>query len=309
MIDTGHSITVIHDERSKFSTLSVGWRSGRETTKQALQELQEAASAVVSQLTPVWQGWSADPESIRFSAIIEPSMVGQWARAFEAEIRSRTRNALGKPAIALVSPKYVDGALETTLLESFDGCRTVEATPAKSSLKQTASQGFEQVLVHGIDPSGVTSPAATFMAMCLLVGTPLSLLYAALNDSKTGAILQLGRELENGNPTISWNIVAPQKNSLAASMSLVEAVQGFSAEQNRTAVSQAREFAIANLSRAWRAPLELANSIVQYETMGWSGNLIRSPREKLIEVDDSALEAALNEFVRPLEEVLGKCKS
>lgn len=309
MIDTGYSLAVIHDERSKFSTLSMGWWSRRETTNQAFQELQVAASAVAAQLSPVWQGWSKDVESIRFTVLIEPSLVGQWVRAFGSQISSATRKALGKPAIALVSPQNVDDSLEMTLLETLDGCRIVDSVPVISNLKQTAYQGFEQILVQGTDPARVSSPAATFMAMCLLVGTPLSLLPATLNDSKTGAVLQLGRELVNGSPSISWNIVAPQQKSLAASMSLVEAVQGFRAEQNRTVVSQARDFAIANMSRAWRAPSELANSIVQYEIMGWSGELVRSPREMLLEVDDSVLETALTEFIRPLVEVLGKSNS
>lgn len=293
------------DRRSRFTTVSMGWR----TTSDGVPRLRSAVSRAGEQCGPAKQPvavtWTPGDGAVVMTATLPEVAVRDWTEGVTNTEHPGIAE-LSDPVLAVVGSAGVLEDLEAYLSER-EGEGPPTPQPAfRSTMRQTTAQGFEQTFVIGQDPAGDVGFAATFLAICLVAGGPGTLLPDAIQKSGHQAILQAGRGLQDSTPTVNWQVVTSRPNGSAVLETVLSTVAGYRVAEHKEAVEQAREFARTNLNRAWQSPLELARSLAHYEVMGWGGELVRNPDTALDLVDSAAVEKAVAGLVRPIKDVLGR---
>ncbi|MFW0772008.1 hypothetical protein ACLRGI_02425 [Paenarthrobacter nitroguajacolicus] len=293
------------DRRSRFTTVSMGWR----TTSEGVPRLRSAVSGARDHCGPAKQPvavtWTPGDGALVMTATLPELAVQGWTE-YVTNTEHTGIGEFGDPVLAVVGSAGVLEDLEGSLSER-GGEGPPSPQPAfRSTMRQTTAQRIEQTLVIGQDPAGDVGFAATFLAICLVAGGPGTLLSDAIEKSGHQAILQAGRGLQDSTPTVNWHIVTTRPNGSAVLQTVLSTVAGYRVAEHTEAVEQAKEFARTNLNRAWQSPYELARSLATYEVMGWGGELVRNPDTAVDLVDSAAIEKAVEGLVRPIKEVLGR---
>ncbi|MGF4044783.1 hypothetical protein ACX800_13485 [Paenarthrobacter nitroguajacolicus] len=291
------------DRRSRFTTVSMGWRTASDGVPRLRDAVTRAGEQGGPAKQPVAVTWTPGDGAVVMTATLPEGAARSW---IEDVVNTEQLGIFGDPVLAVVGTASVLEDLEGRLSE-----RKGEVSPSpqqafRSTMKQTTAQGFEQTFIIGQDPAANVGFAATFLAICLIAGGPGTLLPDAIQKSGYQAILQAGRGLEGSTATVTWQVIASRPNGSAVLETALSTVAGFSVAEHLEAVEQAREFARTNLNRAWQSPLELARSLAHYEVMGWGGELVRSPDTAVDHVAPAAIEQAVEGLVRPIKEILGR---
>lgn len=296
----------VADSRSRFITVGLGWRVHAARHEQAATSLRQAVADTERRLrtAAAWTHWSFDPGAVRLTAALPADAATPWLQRVLASTAALGRDLVRSPAVALVGNES-DLEAASGAVRDLPGIDHWPARELPSRMHQRAEGGFEQVVVTGADPVSEVGGAAVFLAICLVAGGPETFLPAALSSSGSGAVLQLARGLHDWQPGITWQLVAPEHGSSQALDEALAALRGYRVADHRRDEDRARCFALANLNRAWRSPVELAQAMTHYETMGWGGALILDPQQQLSGVDDESLDRAVQLLMRPLHEVRG----
>ncbi|MBT2584969.1 hypothetical protein [Arthrobacter sp. ISL-95] len=293
------------DRRSRFSTVSMGWR----TPSDGVQRLRGAVSRAGEHRgpanQPVAMTWMPADGAVVMTATLPEGAVRSWIEQVINAEHSGTKE-FGDPVLAVVGSADVLDGLEDGLSEGEGEGLHPPQPSFRSTMKQTTAQGFEQTIVIGQDPAADVGFAATFLAICLISGGPGTLLPDAIQKTGYHAILQSGRGLRDATPTVTWQVIASRPNGSAVLETALSTVAEYRVAEHLEDVEQAREFARTNLNRAWQSPLDLARSLAHYEVMGWGGELVRDPDAALDHVTPAAVEKAMEGLVRPIREILGR---
>ena len=121
-----------------------------------------------------------------------------------------------------------------------------------------------------------------------------------------GATVQISRGLVQRRAAITWQGICRGSGGLQVFEMLAQALPAQLKAMNDAEVQQLKHFALANLSRAWRSPVELAQTANQYQIMDWGQSLISSPQSELDRVTREDLDHAMDQLLRPVLEVLGR---
>lgn len=291
----------IRDHRSHFYTWSLGWRTNGLSQGATLKTGLASVVAGISDAhyaTKVEWVVAEGAECVTFAmpSHIRPS----WGGLLDAA------DALGlaQPVISVVG--------DTDLALGHDGFHIEREAPAlgevpvMSSLRQSAAQGYEQMLVTGADPSAQHGYIETFLALSLLSAGPGALIPALVERENLSVMMQLSRTLHGGVPAITWQIVGPKGSVPPLISATFDAVADFRLSEQQDDFVQAKQFARANLARVWRNPFELARSLTQYEVMGWGGHLIADPDAALAHVAPDGVERAVRALMKPIADVVGR---
>lgn len=291
------------DRRSRFTTVSMGWRTASDGVPRLRAAVTLAGEQGGPAKQPVAMTWAPVDGAVVMTATLPETAVRSWT---ENVIATEQLGVFDDPVLAVVGSAGVLDDLEGSLSEREARVPPSLHATVRSTMKQTTAQGFEQTFVTGRDPAEDVGFAATFLAICLVAGGPGTLLPDAIEKSGHRAILQAGRGLQGSTPTVTWHIMTSRPNGSAVLETALSTVAGYRVAEHPEAVEQAREFARTNLNRAWQSPIELARSLAHYEVMGWGGELVRHPDAALDHVDSAAIEKAAEGLVRPIKEVLGR---
>ncbi len=293
------------DRRSRFATVSMGWRASSEGVQRLRGAVSRAGEHRGPASQPLAMTWKPGDGAAVMTATLPEGAVRNWIEQVTTAEHSGIRE-FGDPVLAVVGSADVLEGLEDGLSEG-EGAVPPPAQPSfRSTMKQNTAQGFEQTLIIGQDPAADVGYAATFLAICLISGGPGTLLPDAIQKSGYQAILQAGRGLLDATPTVTWQVIASRPNGSAVLETALSTLSDYRIAEHSDALELAREFALTNLNRAWQSPRELARSLAHYEVMGWGGELIRNPDAALDQVTPAAVEKAVEGLVRPIKEILGR---
>lgn len=298
------------DQRSRFTSVAMGWRTDPASQGTGVSQLRCAVSSTTEMtgtgLVPVSVDWTVSDGAHCLTAILPETITRSWIETVIHRARTEAQGIAGDPVLAVVgSPSVLEDL--AGIMAGLGG----DLPPARqgvfpSTMRRSTVQGFEQTIVIGQDPVEDVGRAAAFLAICLIAGGPGTLLFDAVHGSGHSAHLQAGRGLQDGCPTVTWQVIAPGHSGIAVLETALSTVSAFRIAEHPDAVRQAREFARGNLTRAWRSPIQLARSLAQYEVMGWGGELILDPAAALDHVDTNAIEHAVDGLVRPIKDVLAR---
>ncbi|NWL12995.1 hypothetical protein DM793_17150 [Paenarthrobacter nitroguajacolicus] len=291
------------DRRSRFTTVSMGWRTASDGVPRLRDAVTRAGEQSGPAKQPVSVTWTPGDGAVVMTATLPEVAARSW---IEDVMNTEQLGIFGDPVLAVVGTASVLEDLEGRLSERKGAVSPPPQQAFRSTMKQTTAQGFEQTFIIGQDPAANVGFAATFLAICLIAGGPGTLLPDAIQKSGYQAILQAGRGLQGATATVTWQVIASRPNGSAVLETALSTVAGFSVAEHLEAVEQAREFARTNLNRAWQSPLELARSLAHYEVMGWGGELVRNPDTAVDHVAPAAIEQAVESLVRPIKEILGR---
>lgn len=291
------------DRRSRFTTVSMGWRTASDGVPRLRDAVTRAGEQSGPAKQPVSVTWTPGDGAVVMTATLPEVAARSW---IEDVMNTEQLGIFGDPVLAVVGTASVLEDLEGRLSERKGAVSPPPQQACRSTMKQTTAQGFEQTFIIGQDPAANVGFAATFLAICLIAGGPGTLLPDAIQKSGYQAILQAGRGLQGATATVTWQVIASRPNGSAVLETALSTVAGFSVAEHLEAVEQAREFARTNLNRAWQSPLELARSLAHYEVMGWGGELVRNPDTAVDHVAPAAIEQAVEGLVRPIKEILGR---
>ncbi|NWL33653.1 hypothetical protein [Paenarthrobacter nitroguajacolicus] len=291
------------DRRSRFTTVSMGWRTASDGVPRLRDAVTRAGEQSGPAKQPVSVTWTPGDGAVVMTATLPEVAARSW---IEDVMNTEQLGIFGDPVLAVVGTASVLEDLEGRLSERKGAVSPPPQQAFRSTMKQTTAQGFEQTFIIGQDPAANVGFAATFLAICLIAGGPGTLLPDAIQKSGYQAILQAGRGLQGATATVTWQVIASRPNGSAVLETALSTVAGFSVAEHLEAVEQAREFARTNLNRAWQSPLELARSLAHYEVMGWGGELVRNPDTAVDHVAPAAIEQAVEGLVRPIKEILGR---
>lgn len=299
-----HAPLVVADRRSAFAALSIGWRfsSAQEALSQGKTFI--AHTQKNSGTAPVSFEWSTGEGFLGATAVLPAPQAEHWLKNL---LSFTPPPVLSAPTISVVAPPDVAADLEH--LATVPGTQDSAAQPPgndPSSLKKTTVSGFEQLLISGEDPAEKAGKAATFLGICALAAGPGTLLFDTLKGLHEGALLQINRTLPHNVPRINWQLIVPKRGALPLLETTLSSLEGNTPLIKAEKIDQAKNFGLGNLRRPWRSPGELAQALVQYETMGWGGNMILDPESSLHEVSEEDLQNAVEGLIRPLREVLGR---
>ncbi|WP_420179989.1 hypothetical protein [Paenarthrobacter sp. TA1.8] len=291
------------DRRSRFTTVSMGWRTASDGVPRLRDAVTRAGEQGGPAKQPVAVTWTPGDGAMVMTATLPEGAARSW---IEDVVNTEQLGIFGDPVLAVVGTASVLEDLEGRLWERKGAVSPSPQQAFRSTMKQTTAQGFEQTFIIGQDPAANVGFAATFLAICLIAGGPGTLLPDAIQKSGYQAILQASRGLQDSIPTVTWQVIASRPNGSAVLETALSTVAGFSVAEHLEAVERAKEFARTNLNRAWQSPLELARSLAHYEVMGWGGELVRSPDAAVDHVAPAAIEQAVEGLVRPIKEILGR---
>ncbi|YCK81554.1 hypothetical protein M1D89_21195 [Arthrobacter sp. D3-18] len=293
------------DRRSRFTTVSMGWRTASDGVPRLRDAISRAGEHGGPANQPVALTWTPGDGAVIMTATLPEVAARSWIENVINAEHLGVRE-FGDPVLAVVGSAGVLEELEGSLRTMEKEGPPTPQLAIRSTMKQTTAQGFEQTFIIGQDPAADVGFAAAFLAMCLIAGGPGTLLPDAIQKSGYQAILQASRGLQDSTPTVTWQVIASRPDGSAVLETALSTVAGFSVAEHAEAVEQAREFARTNLNRAWQSPLELARSLAHYEVMGWSGELVRNPDAAVDHVAPAAIEHAVEGLVRPIKEILGR---
>ncbi|MFK0040282.1 hypothetical protein ACIQTW_10610 [Paenarthrobacter sp. NPDC090517] len=293
------------DRRSRFTTVSIGWRTASDGVPRLRDAVNRAGEHSGPAKQPVAMTWTPGDGAVVMTATLPEVAARSWIENVMNTEQLGVRE-FGDPVLAVVGSANFLEDLEGRLSERKGEVSPFPQQAFRSTMKQTTAQGFEQTLIIGQDPAANVGFAATFLAICLIAGGPGTLLPDAIEKSGYQAILQAGRGLQGHTATVTWQVIASRPNGSAVLETALSTVAGFSVAEHAEAAEQAREFARTNLNRAWQSPLELARSLAHYEVMGWGGELVRNPDAAVDDVAPADIEQAVEGLVRPIKEILGR---
>lgn len=159
------------DRRSRFTTVSMGWR----TASDGVPRLRDAVTRAGGEQggpakQPVAVTWTPGDGAVVMTATLPEGAARSW---IEDVVNTEQLGIFGDPPVlAVVGTASVLEDLEGRLSE-----RKGEVSPSpqqafRSTMKQTTAQGFEQTFIIGQDPAANVGFAATFLAICLIAGGP-----------------------------------------------------------------------------------------------------------------------------------------
>lgn len=309
---TTHRYLGVVDRRSRFTMVSMGWRTHPDNVQSLRHAVSVAGERCGPANSPVSMSWAPGDGAVVLTATLPEVAAGSWIHSV---INAQYAGAgeFGAPVLAVVGSANVLEDLEGGLSGLEGGLLGLGREPGsparqalRSTLRQTTAQGFEQTFVMGQDPAADVGFAATFLAVCLIAGGPGTLLPDAIQRSGHQAFLQASRGLLDSSPIVTWHVVTSGLNGSAVLETVLSTVEDYRVAEHPEAVQQAKQFARTNLNRAWQSPVELAGSLARYEVMGWGGELIRNPDGALDQVDPHDIELAVEWLVRPIKETLGR---
>lgn len=279
------------DDRSRFATVSLGWRGDAERLRATISPT--ALDAALS------SNWTSSAGACCLTATLQPEAAAPWT----ARVLDAARAIAGDAVLAVVGD-------ERAVAETAGVAPRMPAIPPAlppalpSALQQERRDGYESSVVTGADPAAEVGAAAAFLAICRVAAGPDPLIPAALRAAGGRSIAQVSRGLQDGRPGLTWQVVSPAGEGISALEAVLSAAQDASVASARGAEA-ARAFARANLRRPWRAPESLARTLTEYEVMGWGGGIVLDPDAALAEVDGAALQRAAVALVRPIADVVG----
>lgn len=297
-------VLTISDDRSSFPVLSLAWRTDPQH-EQETRRLLTQSFGHTDRLVPVWHQFSGDNGSVILTVAAEQPQLERWLRSMAHESSRLDSTLATGPTIALVGT-FADAknflATATDLFPRNDS----ETAVLPSRMQQNMVQGYQQTLITGQDPSLKAGEAACFLALCLLSGGSSAMLPRTVSSLGNGATVQISRGLVQRRAAITWQGICRGSGGLQVFEMLAQALPAQLKAMNDAEVQQLKHFALANLSRAWRSPVELAQTANQYQIMDWGQSLISSPQSELDRVTREDLDHAMDQLLRPVLEVLGR---
>lgn len=297
---------IIHDGRSRFATIAVCWPTASGFGARHATYLRRYARSVVvadhDRLEPVSIEWTGEGDVACLTAVLPERIAVAWTESVVGGLDLEAAGLSGAPTVGVVGRP--DVASDLGDLVSVSSFSASESLP--SSLRRLTAHGHEQIVIVGRDPSRDVGAAATFLAVCLIAAGPGALVPSVVEEANIGATVQFARVLRAGLPALSWTTTTPGEKCQATFDLILSAVARSNLANDGDVRARARAFAVGNLNRAWRSPIELARTLVLYEARGWGGSLILNPDAALAGVDAIQLERAIAGIVRPINEVLGR---
>ncbi|WP_334121323.1 hypothetical protein [Glutamicibacter sp.] len=297
-------ILAIPDDRSLFPVLSLAWRTDPQHEREA-RELLAKGLAQSDRWGHPWRQITGDSGSMILTVAAEQPRLERWLHAV-ADESSRVKSGLvSKPMIAMVGK--LAGA-ENLLATATDLCGAKSSQPMTlpSKMQQNSVEGYQRTLITGEDPIHHAGAAASFLALCLLTGGSWALLPKLVEDLGNAATAQISRNLIQRGPAITWQGICQGTGGMQVFEYLVHALPSQLKSIGEDQVQELKHFGLANLSRAWRSPTELAHTASQYQVMGWGPSLITDAHSELGRVTRDDLEHAMDCLLRPVLEVLGR---
>ncbi|MGP9651423.1 hypothetical protein CIK76_08475 [Glutamicibacter sp. BW80] len=297
----------IPDDRTHFTLVSLAWRTDQRRSSEAEQTLRAVADRVcASNSGTIWHDWAVSAGAVNVTAALPLRGAERWLQTFAEHAQQIDPDLAGAPALALVGPQAQLENLAAPGAELFGHLESKDNPGLSDRLERTTTQGYEQITVTGADPSAALGSAATFLALATLSGGPVALLPKATKQAGHAALIKIMRVLKDRQPAIMWQVIAQENHSLGSLESTLDAVADLGLRVTRDEELLIKQFAIANLNRAWCSPVELVRALAQYEVMGWGGDLILNPESQVNEVANADLELALEGLLRSPRAVLGK---
>ncbi len=292
------AVYVTNEPRTRFVFATLGWIIPGPQAQELRTRLTERLSKMHGQGQLIHETWSHSLGVLTLTLTLVPPASAENVPNYLLELtHDESPNAL-----SIVAPPVVSDRLRAADDTALDEIVVFPALqPLRSNMQQRRIDGFEQVLIAGAAPRG--NHAASFLALCLLSAGPGTLLPDSIEAPGLGSV-NVTRTLTGHTPSLLWQVVT-QGSGFEVLQRTLEVIDVFAGDVPSQKFELAREFAQANLSRAWRNPIELSQNVVRYELMGWGGILIEQPREALSQADSLDAGKSLIDFTVPIREVLG----
>lgn len=297
-------ILTISDDRSSFPVLSLAWRTDPQH-EQETRRLLTQSFGQTDRLIPVWHQFSGDNGSVILTVAAEQSQLERWLRSMAHESSCLDSKLVSGPTIAVVGT-FIDAENFLATASDLFPRNDSETAALPSRMQQNMVQGYQQTLITGQDPSQQVGEAACFLALCLLSGGASALLPSSVASIGNGATVQISRGLIQRRAAITWQGICRGSGGLQIFERIVQTLPVQLNAMDDAEVQRLKHFGLANLSRAWRSPIELAQTANRYQIMDWGQSLITSPQSELDRVTREDLNHAMGQLLRPVLEVLGR---
>lgn len=288
------------DKRTEFSFINIGWRTRGILMPEVLCRVEEEIRLLVKDYGDALISLSPTqtPETCTLSLVVQVHNPQGLADSIQEIANSLcTEKELLLTVIWIGPEQIIGGRYPSISLRDS----TVEQPP---HMQVETRQGYRQTVVTGGDPAQQLGEEATFVALCLLMGGPTSVIPCFEKKNIPPVSIQLSRNLIHSVPTLIWSITGKNSEGVNIISDLVQCIEELTYCLEVDGLERAKVFARNSVQRTWLSPEELVAGVSQYELMGWGSSMIFEP-ERIDKVSSQDVEQALLGLVQPLKDVLG----